>query len=139
LIIKIIPKISPLFWNAGDSLYMNDDYPEEVYFISTGEVRVNIDTSLMSVYRDGDTLGALEVVYDVRRIGNGVCIRNTHMYSLDRTTYMNMLQSYPQLLNEIKQQLDARIAEIRNFIFDTTMLNRSIYEVIQDQKRKKNK
>lgn len=133
----VIPKISAISWAQGDILYSTDDYAEEVYFVSVGEVTTRAsDGSTISVFRDGDALGLLEVIYDVRRIGTAICSKNTQLYSLDRTTYLQMLWGYPQLLSEVKQQVDQRIREVKPFVEDCTILNRSIYEVIQDYKRK---
>lgn len=59
-------------------MYSTDDYAEEVYFLSIGEVTIRAgDGSTISIYRDGDSLGVLEVIYDVRRIGTAICTRNT--------------------------------------------------------------
>jgi len=43
------------------------------------------------------------------------------------------------LLSEVKQQLDKRIKEVRPFLEDANILNRSIYEVMHDYDRKLNK
>lgn len=89
LIMAVIPKISALNWAQSDILFSTDDYAEEVYFVSTGEVTTRAaDGSTISVYKDGDVLGILEVIYDVRRIGTAICSKNTQLYSLDRTTYL---------------------------------------------------
>ncbi|CAD8202098.1 unnamed protein product [Paramecium pentaurelia] len=140
LIMDVIPKISPLNWAQGDILFSTDDYAEEIYFVSIGEITTRAaDGSTISVYREGDTLGLLEAIYDVRRIGTAICSKNTQLFSLDRTTYLQMLQDYPQLLSEVKQQVDKRIKEVKPFVEDATILNRSIYEVMQDYQRKINK
>ncbi|KAM3136546.1 hypothetical protein pb186bvf_011349 [Paramecium bursaria] len=137
LIMAVIPKISPLNWQQGDILYSSDDYAEEVYFVSIGEITTRAaDGSLISYYREGDTLGLLEVIYDVRRIGTAICSKTTQLYSLDRTTYLQMLWAYPQLLSEVKQQADKRIKEVKPFVEDSTILSRNIFEVMQDYKRK---
>lgn len=74
----VIPKISALNWAQGDILYSTDDYAEEVYFISVGEITSRAaDGSVISNYHDGDALGLLEVIYDVRRIGTAICNRAT--------------------------------------------------------------
>lgn len=92
----VIPKISALNWVQGDILYTTDDYAEEVYFISVGEISIRAaDGSTISIYRDGDSLGLLEVIYDVRRIGTAIASKNSQLYSLDRTTYLQMLWAYP--------------------------------------------
>lgn len=91
------------------------------------------------MYKDGDILGVLEAIYDVRRIGTAICSKNTQLFSLDRTTYLQMLWAYPQLLSEVKQQVDKRIREVKPFLEDSSILNRSIFEVMQDYKRKINK
>lgn len=43
------------------------------------------------------------------------------------------------MLSEVKQQLDKRIKEVRPFLEDANILNRSIYEVMHDYDRKLNK
>ncbi|CAK92816.1 unnamed protein product (macronuclear) [Paramecium tetraurelia] len=140
LIINVIPKISPLNWAQGDILIQTDDYAEEVDFVSIADITTRAaNGSTISVYREGDTLGLLEAIYDVRRIGTAIYSKNTQLFSLDRITYLQMLQDYPQLLSEIKLQVDNRIKEVKPFIEDATILNRSNYEVMQDYQRKINK
>jgi len=66
------------------------------YFVSIGEITTRAaDGSTISVYKEGDTLGILETIYDVRRIGTAICSKNTQLFSLDRTTYLQMLLNYP--------------------------------------------
>jgi hyperpolarization activated cyclic nucleotide-gated potassium channel 2 len=49
-----------------------------VYFVSVGEITTRAaDGSTISVYRDGDAVGLLEVIYDVRRIGTAIASKNT--------------------------------------------------------------
>lgn len=59
-------------------MYSTDDFAEEVYFVSIGEVTTRAaDGSTISVYKEGDILGILEAIYDVRRIGTAIASKNT--------------------------------------------------------------
>ena len=99
----VLPKISAITFRTGDVLYECDDFAEEVFFISTGEFQVlSKEGKCFSTYKDGDTIGAIEVLYDLRRIGTAICTIDTCLYSLDHVTYLQINSTYPQLLIEVK-------------------------------------
>ena len=103
LILQLIPKLNQVNFSKGDIIYLQDDYPEEVYFISTGEIELkDANGENIHVHSDGDTCGLVEIVYDIRRLSVAFCSKRSLVYSIDRNMFLKILLSYPNLLSEVK-------------------------------------
>ena len=61
-------------FSKGEIIYLQDDFPEEVYFLSSGEIELkDSNGDIIYSHFEGDSCGLLEIVYDIRRVSDAYC------------------------------------------------------------------
>ena len=73
-----------------------------VYFISAGEVEVHV-AGVDYVYKEGDLLGAYEVLNNIPCVGTMRAVRFGHFMAIKVSRFLRLIEDYPIVIENIKK------------------------------------
>ena len=99
---QIIPYIVLHKYKAGEVIYKKNEYPSNIFFLLKGRVGFYNDSNkLFKTYIEGSYFGELEVFKSCLRQYKTKVLEDAHMLLLSRNEFLNELQHFPEIYEEI--------------------------------------
>ena len=111
---SIIRHLQLCSYTHKEILYEEHDLPEEVYFIKSGRVLLNIQTDLVfRIFLQGSYFGEIEIFEDTDRQSSAIVgSKVAEIYTLHKNDFLKILKSFPDI-NETTQNI-AKIRKTKN-------------------------
>ena len=102
---SIFDSMQLYYFNYEENLFEEDDLADEVYFIRSGRVLIKAhDDIIIGVYPQGYYFGEIEIFDELCRICTASVFSNyAEIYTINKQNYLNILQSYEPILEEVKK------------------------------------
>lgn len=124
LISSIVPFLTPVAVMITDSVYKQEDFADEMYFLIKGTVEYFYnDEYLISTINMSDYFGDIEVIFQIPRKYSARAKRNLELLSMNRTTLSNIKKEYFCVWDEIRVEAVER--DRRNGIHLARMLRKT--------------
>jgi CRP/FNR family cyclic AMP-dependent transcriptional regulator len=99
---------------AGKSIFTADQPGEAVYVILYGTVKIHSEQAdghdvILSILGTGDTVGEMSLIDSVGRSASAVCLEDSLLLWMDRSTFQQILNDYPPVALNLIKILSARI------------------------------
>lgn len=101
----VMPLFRPVRQQDSIYLYREDDYPDEVFFITHGRVNFVIVPSEI-VYKSflkGSYLGEVEIFKKVNRVNNAICYGECEFLTLLKYDFLRIMEEFPAEAKELKR------------------------------------
>ena len=108
------------YFNFEETLFEENDLADEVYFIKLGRVLIKSeDDIIIGVYPPGYYFGEIEIFEDLSRICTASVFSNyAEIYTINKENYLNTLQSYEPILEEVKKVASLRKQKYEKIIIE---------------------
>ena len=100
-IVAIIPLLIPLPVRPNEVLFEEGDHPSEVYLIIKGKVELYKKNANFKTITKGGYFGEIEVLFNQQRTHESICTMGTELLSLERNKFINVLDQYPEIADEV--------------------------------------
>mmetsp|Transcript_6864 Transcript_6864/g.12484 ORF Transcript_6864/g.12484 Transcript_6864/m.12484 type:complete len:692 (-) Transcript_6864:52-2127(-) len=112
-IVYVIARLKPIFFDEGDSVYKENDPPEDMFVIFKGRVSLTIKAMRnkkidFKGFLKGTNFGEIELLANCRRIDNATVFSIAEVLAMPKESFNEMLEEFP---SEIKKMRS--IAELR--------------------------
>ena len=103
IVSTIVPFLTPLLVGYDETVYKQDDFADEIYFIVKGSVNYVYDEGLViSSIHKSDYFGDIEVVFQVPRKFTAVSSRCLELLAMNRKILCKIKTEYSRVWDEIK-------------------------------------
>ena len=110
----MVPKLRTICLQAGDYLYKEHEYPDEVYFLTKGKVNLKTQNGIaFKTYVQGSYFGEVEILENKTR----TCSVQAHkdgaeFLVLSKRQFLKTMEEFPKIAEEIRET--ARMRGIKN-------------------------
>jgi len=98
---------------AGEVLVRRGDAASSMYFITTGEVEIDLPGQRVRL-SDGTFFGEIALLRRTKRSGTVTALRKTKLLALDAQDFHALIERMPALAAHVKETAEARLAETAN-------------------------
>lgn len=101
----VMPLFRPVQHQDSDYLYHEDDYPDEVFFITRGRVNFVLVPSEI-VYKSflrGSYLGEIEIFKKVNRVNHAICYGECEFLTLLKYDFLRFMEEFPAEARELRR------------------------------------
>jgi hypothetical protein len=105
--------LEPLDVPAGVDVVTQGEEGDRLYAIADGEVEVVSDDRLVTTLGRGEAFGEIALMYDVPRTATVRTRRDSHLYALDRETFLAAVTGHLHSRAAAQGLADARLDELR--------------------------
>jgi hypothetical protein len=106
---KVAQSLEQEHYSPGDYIIKIDDEASEMFIIGHGEADVTLaDGKVVAHLTEGEYFGEIALVESRRRTANVVASNFCDIYKLKKDVFLDLIKSYPKLLDEVQQTIDAR-------------------------------
>jgi voltage-gated potassium channel len=95
---------------AGEVLVRRGDLASSMYFITTGEVEIDLPNQRVRL-TDGTFFGEIALLRRTSRSGTVTATRRTHLLALDAQDFHALIARLPALAAHVKETAEARLAD----------------------------
>jgi len=95
---------------AGEVLVRRGDLASSMYFITTGEVEIDLPNQRVRL-TDGTFFGEIALLRRTSRSGTVTAARRTHLLALDAQDFHALIARLPALAAHVKETAEARLAD----------------------------
>ncbi|WP_291617675.1 cyclic nucleotide-gated ion channel [Bradyrhizobium sp.] len=95
---------------AGEVLVRRGDIASSMYFITTGEVEIDLPNQRVRL-TDGTFFGEIALLRRTNRSGTVTATRKTRLLALDAQDFHALIERLPALAAHVKETAEARLAE----------------------------
>jgi voltage-gated potassium channel len=95
---------------AGEVLVRRGDLASSMYFITTGEVEIDLPNQRVRL-TDGTFFGEVALLRRTNRSGTVTATRRTHLLALDAQDFHALIARLPALAAHVKETAEARLAD----------------------------
>lgn len=112
---SISQDIQPRQFNQNDIIFREGDPGQVVYLVQSGQVRIYVngldgsETSVILFGRPGDMFGELAVIDGLPRSATAVALGETLLYTINRESFRQHMQRFPQLALNFMKELTHRV------------------------------
>eukprot|EP01017_Pseudomicrothorax_dubius_P047716 TRINITY_DN8600_c0_g1_i5.p1 TRINITY_DN8600_c0_g1~~TRINITY_DN8600_c0_g1_i5.p1 ORF type:complete len:269 (-),score=59.89 TRINITY_DN8600_c0_g1_i5:27-833(-) len=105
LIVSIVPHLRALSLRHGESLYTQESFAEEVFFVKSGTLGIYNDReAILSTFSPGDVVGLREILSrELKRTHRIRAKTDVILYSLPADIFRGVLQSFEDVRYEIEE------------------------------------
>ncbi len=100
-------------FKPGDYLFNQDDNDGKAYYIISGEVQLIREdergTSALRTYGDGEFLGGLALLGDMRRLFSLKVVTETSCLVMSREKFARAIEQFPELMPRVLETMVGRI------------------------------
>ena len=102
--------LKPVHFLPGDIIIEAGTIGEEMFFISSGTVEVDVDGKIISVLNPGQFFGEVELLFGLlKRTATVRAITNCRLYSLSRRDLLFILEVYPEVSKALQDEVERRL------------------------------
>lgn len=124
IVSTIVPFLTPSYLGYGETIYKEDDFADEIYFIVKGSVNYVFEEDfVISSISKSDYFGDIEVVFQVPRKFSAVSTRCLDLLAMNRKIYSKMKTEYPRVWDELKSVAAER--DRKNKIMKAKLIRKS--------------
>lgn len=124
IVSTIVPFLTPSYFGYGETVYKEDDFADEIYFIVKGAVNYVFEEDfVISSINKSDYFGDIEVVFQVPRSFSAVSTRCLDLLAMNRKILNKMKTEYSRVWDEIKSVAMER--DRKNKIMKAKLIRRS--------------
>ncbi|CAG9310257.1 unnamed protein product [Blepharisma stoltei] len=119
---SVVPFLINQHYAAGDIIYDEKDYPEEMYFVLKGRIGYvysGEDSIIFKHLRADSYFGEIEMFKDINRRFTVKCMEPTELLVLEKKILKDVLTKFPRVALEMKKIADER--DLSNLIAKTEM------------------
>ncbi|MCB1139649.1 MAG: ion transporter [Leptospiraceae bacterium] len=115
LVREIVLNLSPQVFTPGDTIFHYGDPGREMYMISQGTVEVlGKSREHIATLSDGQFFGEVALLFHAPRNATVKAIDYCDIYSLDRQTFEEILNRYPQFASSVREMAENRKGKARS-------------------------
>ena len=111
-IVAIVPLLKPLKASQQERIYIKGDPPSEIYFIIVGRVQFETDDFTFKEMVNGSYFGEIDVLFNQSRGYTARAALDTELLSLERNKFIDILDQYPEIADEVITLARARSIQI---------------------------
>ena len=105
-------RLHPVVFGPGDIVVYKGDYGDCMYFICEGKVDVlGDDGTVLTTLAEGDNFGEVALLSEGRRNATVRAREFCDLYSLDRKSFLEVLELFPEFAEEIRRVAAARTGD----------------------------
>lgn len=93
---------------AGAEIFRAGDEAHSMYFVTRGEVEIDMDGGETAVLGEGDFFGEMAILERRNHVHNAVAARRSRLLVLDRDDLMRLMHHQPEIGRTIKEVAEAR-------------------------------
>ena len=109
LVREIVLSLTPQVFTPGDMIFQYGDPGQEMYMISKGTVEVlDRDKNSIATLSDGQFFGEVALLHHAPRNASLRAMDYCDIYSLDRKTFEEILERYPDFASSIQAMAEQR-------------------------------
>ncbi|MCB1169093.1 MAG: ion transporter [Leptospiraceae bacterium] len=115
LVREIVLNLTPQVFTPGDTIFHYGDPGREMYMISQGTVEVlGKSREHIATLADGQFFGEVALLFHAPRNATVKAIDYCDIYSLDRQTFEEILNRYPQFAESVREMAESRKGQVRS-------------------------
>lgn len=106
---QIVLNLKPVLYTPGDFIFRKGEMGDQMYFISRGKVEIVSEdgNTVYATLADGSFFGEIALLFSSERTASVRAAEYCDLYTLDKFTFDNVLQKFP----DIAQQIHTMAAE----------------------------
>lgn len=105
----ITPNLNLSIYKLNQVIYEENEIPDEFYIIRKGTTHLEVLSILVRICLQGDYFGECELLEDcLRKTSATVCSKVAEIYSLSKKLFIQSLENFPEVKNEIIEVAKAR-------------------------------
>ena len=102
--------LEPMVFLPGDEVIRAGTPGREMYFVNRGSVEViGQDGTPFAQMNAGDFFGEMALLYQTPRVATVRTVSHCHLYRLETARFAEVLESYPEIAQQIRSRADERL------------------------------
>jgi len=94
---------------AGETVFRQGDHGDHFYIVDSGEIEIEIDGRVANVLEPGDHFGEIALLRDISRTATARARKETHLYGLDRDTFLGAVTGHAESTEAAETVVVARL------------------------------
>jgi CRP-like cAMP-binding protein len=142
MIERVVSRSNERLYQKGDIVYQPGDVDDSVYYIKSGKIKLAyLDESgrklTLTILGEGELFGEMVLIGRQKRELMAQVLQDSVLYELERTQFLELLRSSPELAIEVMELFGNRTRDIERKLEDLvfkdipTRLSRQILKLIE--------
>ncbi|MFW9817781.1 MAG: Crp/Fnr family transcriptional regulator [Candidatus Thorarchaeota archaeon] len=97
---------------AGENIFHENDFPDALYVVVEGQVRLHRDGVEISVAKEGDAFGTWALLDDEPRVAGATVDTETRLLRIDREDFIDLLADHVQIVQGVLKMVVRRLRRL---------------------------
>jgi len=97
---------------AGEDIFIENDFPDALYVVLDGRVRLHRDGSEIAIAKDKEAFGTWALLDDEPRVAGATTEVDTKLLRIDREDFIDILADHVQIVRGILKTVAKRLRSL---------------------------